>query len=73
MNRGTPKDITEALQKGLFFPYHAAIDSVRIHIKDYFSQKFSAAILAHPESEQVLRGLFKNLFDVDLNKVGDHE
>jgi hypothetical protein len=33
-------------------------DVVRTHVRDYLSQKFSAAMLGHPECQEVLEELW---------------
>lgn len=59
---GTPKNFDEALQQALCVgPLSQIRERSYLVFKDYLAQKFGAAMLKHPEAEEILKKLFDDI------------
>lgn len=59
---GTPKTFDEALAHALCVGPLREVRERSYHVfKDYLAQKFGAAMLNHPEAEEILKTLFDDI------------
>lgn len=59
---GTPKTLDDAVTIALCVgPLSDVRDRSYFVLKDFLSQRFGAAMLAHPECDKVLKELFENI------------
>ena len=64
--RGTPKTLAAAIRLGIMIgPMKDITQRSELVLKDFLSQKFGAAVLEHPEAEDILMKLFNEITKED--------
>lgn len=64
MSKATPKSLVGAIENALADLPPMVVDrqakQIRLHVKDFLSQKFGAVMLLHPSLENALSELFES-------------
>lgn len=58
---GTPKTLIGAIHNGLALDPELSDLNISAHVRDFLSQRFSVAMINHPEEAKMLKALFEEI------------